>query len=352
MTETSTPLVTVVTPTYNHEQYIGPCIESVLSQSYPHWEQVIVDDGSQDRTPDIVHSYKEPRIRYLRQENLGILRLAETYNRALGAARGQLVAILEGDDFWPSDKLETLVPAFVDPQVILAYGLTCFTTPSGRPMKWTTPPYWFREPYTRSGLFNDPVGSATRLMARADAITFTFPCSVLIRSSVLKGIGGFQSSPRLPFVDYPTFLNLSLRGRFFFIPKVMGYWRQRLQSATWTRDAEATDRELFRYVCEFLDRHGNELRLTESEKLTIEKTWDDTRPMRCFYRGRQLLLLERWPEARQQFTEALAARTFRERLKARLGCWAGWLHQDLEGLVRVVKGREYDFRERFGLRRG
>jgi glycosyltransferase involved in cell wall biosynthesis len=87
-------LVTVITPTYNHEQYIRACIESVLSQTYPKWEQVIVDDGSTDKTPEIIGSYKDKRIRYVRQENVGIFRLPETYNRALAAARGELIAML------------------------------------------------------------------------------------------------------------------------------------------------------------------------------------------------------------------------------------------------------------------
>jgi hypothetical protein len=129
------------------------------------------------------------------------------------------VAILEGDDFWPSDKLETPVPALKDPQVILAYGLTAQVTPAGKETGHTIP-FDLRH-LPRSALFNTPVGSAARAMARLDILTYTFPSSVLIRLSSLKGIGGFQSVPGLPFVDYPTFIQLSLQGNFFFIPKIM-----------------------------------------------------------------------------------------------------------------------------------
>ena len=49
-------LVTIITPTYNHEDYIGQCIESVLSQTYTHWEQIIIDDGSSDGTAEVLLS--------------------------------------------------------------------------------------------------------------------------------------------------------------------------------------------------------------------------------------------------------------------------------------------------------
>ncbi len=342
------PLVTVITPTYNHEQYIRPCIESVLAQSYCEWEQIIIDDGSTDQTPDIVRSYKDARIRYFRQDNVGIFRLPETYNRALAAARGELIAILEGDDFWPPDKLETLVPAFADQEVVLAYGVTRLASPAGRELNLIVPPYWYQKQFTRARLFNEPIGAATRFMLRADGALFTFPCSVVIRSSALKAIGGFQGSPSFPGTDYPTFLEVSLRGRFFFVPKVMGYWRQHLQSTTWSRDDWAIERERHRWALAFLDRHKDELGLKDGEAPLIAESFDDSRAQQWFLRGRQLLLLRRWAEARRTFREGLTSKTFGGRLKAGLGYCAACLHQDLEGVLRII-GRGEDFRERFGL---
>ncbi len=118
------PAVSVITPTYDHAPFLGQCIESVLGQTFPSWEQIIVDDGSRDGTSDVARRYGDPRIRYVRQDNVGLARLPETYNRALSMCRAPLVAILEGDDYWPPDKLQALEPAFEDPGVVLAYGIT------------------------------------------------------------------------------------------------------------------------------------------------------------------------------------------------------------------------------------
>ena len=99
MTIDHSPQVSIITSTFNHERFIGPCIESVINQTYQNWEQIIIDDGSSDRTPEIVRSYKDSRIHYIYQQNQSIEALAQTYNRALRESQGQLVGILERDDF-------------------------------------------------------------------------------------------------------------------------------------------------------------------------------------------------------------------------------------------------------------
>ena len=64
------PLVSIITPTYNHEEYIGTCIDSVLNQTYQNWEMIIIDDGSTDKTGYEVTKYNDDRIKYVKQENM------------------------------------------------------------------------------------------------------------------------------------------------------------------------------------------------------------------------------------------------------------------------------------------
>ena len=95
-------LVSVVMPSYNTARYIADSIRSVLLQSYESWELLIVDDGSEDDTAEIVGSFADPRIRYIQMEHGGA---ALARNRALREARGEWIAFLDSDDLWHPDKL-------------------------------------------------------------------------------------------------------------------------------------------------------------------------------------------------------------------------------------------------------
>lgn len=107
---------------YNHEPFIEAMLQSIRGQSFQDWELVIVDDGSTDKTPELIAAVAatDPRIRLIRQENSGIV---AARNRALGEVRGELVSIVDSDDLLPSDRTERLVRAFdADPQLVLIYG--------------------------------------------------------------------------------------------------------------------------------------------------------------------------------------------------------------------------------------
>jgi glycosyltransferase involved in cell wall biosynthesis len=100
-------LVTALVDTFNHERYIEQALVSVLEQglSPSELEIVVVDDGSNDRTPEIVQKFL-PRVKYLRKQNGG---QASAFNTAFPEVNGQIVAILDGDDWWASGKLTTVL---------------------------------------------------------------------------------------------------------------------------------------------------------------------------------------------------------------------------------------------------
>lgn len=98
--------VSIITPMYNAKRYIAQTIQSVLAQTYPDWEMIIVDDCSTDDSPAIVQEFArtDQRIRYFRQpENCGI---ACARNVAIGFAVGKYIAFLDSDDLWKPKKLE------------------------------------------------------------------------------------------------------------------------------------------------------------------------------------------------------------------------------------------------------
>jgi glycosyltransferase involved in cell wall biosynthesis len=98
-------LVSIIMPSYNTGRFIKETIESVLAQSYPAWELIIVDDCSTDDTDDVVSQYlADKRIRYIKNDtNSGA---AVSRNRALREAKGKWIAFLDSDDLWEPDKLQ------------------------------------------------------------------------------------------------------------------------------------------------------------------------------------------------------------------------------------------------------
>lgn len=91
-------------PSYNTASYIGRSIQSVLDQTYPNWELIIVDDCSTDNTLEVIRSFQDDRIRLFQNpENSGA---AVSRNRALREAKGRYIAFLDSDDIWYPQKLE------------------------------------------------------------------------------------------------------------------------------------------------------------------------------------------------------------------------------------------------------
>lgn len=98
--------VSVVIPAYNHEQFIGPAIESVLRQSMQDFELIIVDDGSTDNTAAVIKSYNDERIHYFYQENQDAF---NTINRGMELAQGEFISILNSDDIYTLDRLQRML---------------------------------------------------------------------------------------------------------------------------------------------------------------------------------------------------------------------------------------------------
>ncbi len=116
--------VSVLIDTYNHERFIEQAIVSVLEQDFPGSEReiLVVDDGSTDRTPELVKKF-EPRLRLLRKENGG---QASAFNAGIPECKGEIVAFLDGDDWWAPGKLKAVTNALAsDTSIgIVGHGIT------------------------------------------------------------------------------------------------------------------------------------------------------------------------------------------------------------------------------------
>jgi len=97
------PYFSVVIPLYDKEKYISKTLESVLKQTFENFEIIVIDDGSTDKSCEIVRSIKDSRIRLIRQENGGP---SKARNRGIQEAKGEFIAFLDADDEWLPEKLE------------------------------------------------------------------------------------------------------------------------------------------------------------------------------------------------------------------------------------------------------
>ncbi len=244
----ATPLISTITLTFNHEKFIADCIESVLRQTFKDWEMIIIDDGSTDGTQDIIRRYQDSRIIFIEKDHQGIDHLGENYNHALQISRGELILILEGDDYIPNYRLEVQKSAFKNEQVVLSHGRYAYVLDD----RTVVYPNLFKIEELR----NRPMGSALKIFLRG--FNPIGSQSVMIRRSALLNIGGFAQPKYLPLVDYPTWMKLTLKGTFEYIPEVLGFWRRHPQSVTINRNEEIF-KAFIQYCDEFVETYGDEL---------------------------------------------------------------------------------------------
>ena len=127
------PLVSVIIPAYNAEQFIARTLSSVIEQTYRNLEVLVVDDGSKDRTVEIVEQFatKDSRINLLRQPNSGV---AKARNLAIKNAKGEYIAPVDADDIWHPQKIEKQIEVFLnsEPSVGLVYAWSVMIDESDR----------------------------------------------------------------------------------------------------------------------------------------------------------------------------------------------------------------------------
>ncbi len=124
--------VSIVLPLYKSEPYLRPTLDSVFAQTYPHWELVVVNDGSPDNSAQIVRDIGDDRIRVFDRENSGPCR---SRNFGLTQITGDLVAFIDHDDLWRPQKLEKQVAHLAArPEVGVSYGPSEMIDADGQPL--------------------------------------------------------------------------------------------------------------------------------------------------------------------------------------------------------------------------
>jgi len=99
-----TPFFSIVIPTFNRAKVLNRAIKSVINQTFSNWEALIIDNSSIDNTASVVNSFKDPRIKFYKIDNKGII--AASRNLGIKNSEGKFIAFLDSDDWWEKQKLE------------------------------------------------------------------------------------------------------------------------------------------------------------------------------------------------------------------------------------------------------
>jgi glycosyltransferase involved in cell wall biosynthesis len=212
-------MVSVIIPTYNRAEYVTQAIDSVLAQSYTHYELIVVDDGSTDDTRDILQTRYSGRIRYLYQRNKGP---SAARNSGIRAARYDLLAFLDSDDLWFPQKLEIQVPLMADEGIVLSYTNSienegasyeeCLKVVGGQDRFSQIGVYFGEEP----SIVNCPLDL---LLRKGGSGIFT--PFVMCRREAVERVGGFDERMDIA-EDIRLWLRLAFEGRFVVTSRPLG----------------------------------------------------------------------------------------------------------------------------------
>jgi glycosyltransferase involved in cell wall biosynthesis len=185
--------VSVVMPSYNHGAYIKEAIESVLRQTYSNLELIVVDNYSTDNTDQVVASFNDPRLKYLKFNNQGII--AAGRNFGVKHAQGQILAFIDADDIWLLEKLAIQLPH------ILQEDIACLGTtfiPIGY-IKYCKLHCLSSKTITFKDYHYQEIALANPLMTS----------SVLVKTSDFSAVGGFDENVDFKFIeDWELWLRL------------------------------------------------------------------------------------------------------------------------------------------------
>lgn len=210
MNDNATPLVSVVIPTYNHARYLGRALQSVLDQTYVNWEAIVIDNHSTDDTDEVMASFADPRITYLKINNKGVI--ATSRNAGIREAKGEWIAFLDSDDWWTVDKLQACFDC-IDDQVDLVYHDLKIISDH---------PRFLRAKIIKSWQVKPPV--LIDLMARGNAIATS---SAVVKKKLLQQLNGMsESADMVAAEDYNTWLRIAqLTNKFRYVSKKLGFYQ-------------------------------------------------------------------------------------------------------------------------------
>lgn len=213
------PLVSVIMNCYNSAQYLREAIESVLAQTYSHWEIVFWDNQSTDESAKVFKSYSDSRLRYFFAPEH--TKLGQARNLAVMQARGEWVGFLDCDDVWLPEKLEKQVAIILNegPELGLVYGQMLVLGKSYEPSsKWSGR---MRKYSNKTLLMTLPEG---RVFEKLLLLNFISLLTAMVRTEIYNEVGGVADHFEVS-EDYDLFVKISAVRKVRAVQSVIGLYR-------------------------------------------------------------------------------------------------------------------------------
>jgi glycosyltransferase involved in cell wall biosynthesis len=205
------PSISVIIPAYNAEKTIKETIQSVLNQTWQDFELLIINDGSQDATLEVIESIQDPRIKIFSYPNAGS---SASRNRGIAIAKGEYISFIDADDLWTADKLEAQYKALQEnSQAAVAYSWTDHIDESGQFLRSGPQQSFTGDVYARL-LLEDFIGNGS---------------NPLIRAQAFAEVGDFDES-LAHSEDWDLWLRLAARYHFVAVPSPQILYRMRVSS--------------------------------------------------------------------------------------------------------------------------
>lgn len=201
-------VVSIVIPTYNQAHFLEEALAGLISQTYPHWEAVVVNNDSTDDTVAVVERFNDPRITLINFKNHGVI--ASSRNLAIQRSNAEFIAFLDSDDLWYPDKLKVCVHRLQQGFDMVCHGQDHFQ--DGSPTK---------TPY-RYGPYEKTKYSALLLEGNCLATS-----AIVVRRSLLTACGNFSANPAYATAeDYDLWLKLArAQAKISLIDDILGAYR-------------------------------------------------------------------------------------------------------------------------------
>ncbi|MBE9011371.1 glycosyltransferase [Pseudanabaenaceae cyanobacterium LEGE 13415] len=209
----SSPLVSVVIAAYNAEAFISDALDSIQAQTYPYFEVIVVDDGSSDRTAEIVRSYSQndDRFRLIQQENFGV---AASRNLAIQQSSGKYIAPIDADDVWYPKRLEKHVQRLEasDESVGLVYSWSMYLTESGK-----------IRAYSPFGQLGAAEGNVLAILVFYNFLDNA--STAMFRRSCIDAVGNYNTELKT-CEDWDLYVRIAEQYRFAIVPEYLIGYRQ------------------------------------------------------------------------------------------------------------------------------